>query len=126
MTALAFRTAVEAGDVDGAVACLAPDVVFHSPVAFKPFEGRKAVEGVLRLVAETFEDFRYELELSGDRSAGLIFRARVGEREVHGLDLVRLDEGGLIDEFTVMLRPLSAAIAMAEAMGPKVIAAGLK
>ena len=39
----AFRTAVEAGDLDGMVDALADDVVFHSPITFKPFEGRESV-----------------------------------------------------------------------------------
>ena len=38
-----FRAAIERGDLDGMVATLADDVVLHSPVSFKPFEGRAAV-----------------------------------------------------------------------------------
>ena len=37
---VAFKEAVEARDWDRAIDCLAPDVVFNSPVAFKPFEGK--------------------------------------------------------------------------------------
>jgi SnoaL-like domain len=121
-----FRSAVEAADIDRALATLADDVVFHSPVAFKPFEGREAVSGVLRLVLQTFEDFRYEGEVADETTTMLIFRTRVGDKEIQGLDLLHHDADGLIDEFTVMVRPLSGAIALAEAMGPKVMAAGLK
>jgi hypothetical protein len=122
----AFRAAVEAHDLDALIACLAEDVVFNSPVAFRPFEGRPAVGQVLGFAATTFEDFTYLDEIAdGDRVA-LIFRARVGEKEVEGLDLLHLDGDGLIDELTVMVRPLSGAIALAEAMGPKVVGAGLK
>lgn len=121
-----FRSAVEAGDIESAVGCLADGVVFHSPVAFRPFEGSDAVGQVLRLVAATFEDFRYEDEITNGPTTALIFRARIGEREIHGLDLVHSDTDGRIDQFTVMVRPLSAAIALAEAVGPKILAAGLK
>jgi hypothetical protein len=31
---------VEAGDLDGAIATLAADVVLHSPVALHPFQGK--------------------------------------------------------------------------------------
>ena len=121
-----FRLAVEAGDIAAATRCLAPGIVFNSPVAFKPFEGSETVGGVLALVFDTFEDFRYVEEIADGASTLLVFRARVGEREIHGIDLVHVDADGLIDELTVMVRPLSGAIALAEAMGPKVLAAGLK
>jgi hypothetical protein len=122
-----FRAAVEAGDVEAALATLAQDVVFHSPAVFHPYVGRDTVGALLRLVFETFEDFRYTDELQGaDGTHALIFRARVGEREIEGLDLLRGDADGLVEDFTVMVRPLSGLVALAQALGPKVEAAGLK
>ena len=44
----------------------------------------------------------------------------MGEKEVEGIDLLRFDGEGKIMDFTVLVRPLSATIALAEAMGPKV------
>ena len=44
-----------------------------------------------------------------------MFRARVGDRELEGCDFLHTDESGLIDEFCVMVRPLSGALALAEA-----------
>ncbi|HEV8153720.1 MAG TPA: nuclear transport factor 2 family protein, partial [Solirubrobacteraceae bacterium] len=92
----------------------------HSPVSFRPFVGRDAAAHVLGAVLETFEDFHYVDELEGDGTHALIFRARIGERQVHGLDHLELDGDGRIAVFTVMVRPLSAVAALAEAMGPKV------
>ena len=112
-----FRAAVESQDLEAGIACLAPDVVFHSPVTFKPYEGRDDVGGLLGIVFRTFEDFRYTDELEGEGVHALIFKARVGDKEVEGLDLLRTNEDGLIADFTVMVRPLSAAIALAEAVG---------
>jgi hypothetical protein len=102
------------------VDALAPDVVFNSPVAFRPFEGRDTVGQVLGAVMETFEDFRYTDELAGPTAHALVFAARVGEKQVQGIDLLRFDGEGRIRDFTVLVRPLSATIALAEAMGPKV------
>lgn len=123
-----FRAAVEAMDMDAALATLSPDVVFHSPAVFHEYRGIEAVGGLLRIVAETFEDFRYTDQLSGDDDApvhALIFRARVGDRELEGMDLVRVGADGLIEDFTVMIRPLSGLVALAQALGPKVEAAGI-
>jgi hypothetical protein len=114
-----FRAAVEARDLQAAVAALAPDVVLHSPVVFKPFEGRDAVGAVLRAVFEVFEDFRYTDELEGPDVHGLVFRTRVGDRDAEGIDLLRHDDQGLISDFTVMIRPLSAALALRDAMAVK-------
>jgi SnoaL-like domain len=115
-----FRDAVLAGDHPAMVGALAPGVVFNSPVAFLPFEGRDAVGQVLGAVMETFEDFRYTDELAGETAHALVFKARVGPKEVEGIDLLRFDDDGQIRDFTVLVRPLSATIALAEAMGPKV------
>jgi hypothetical protein len=114
------RTAIEARDLDALSALLAEDVVFNSPVAFQPFTGRATVTEVLRNVMEVFSDFHYVDELAGDGTHALIFSAGVGGRTVLGLDHLRFDSEGLVSEFTVMVRPLSGVIALAEAMGPRV------
>jgi hypothetical protein len=115
-----FRAAALAGDHAAMVATLAPDVKFHSPVAFRPFDGRESTAGVLAAIMSVFEDFEYTDELSSGDTVALIFRARVGDRSVQGIDYLRMDEDGLIQEFTVMLRPLSAIMAVGERMAPKV------
>lgn len=99
------------------VACLADDVVLHSPVTFKPFEGKDAVRLLFGVLLEVFEDFKYTDELDGDVTHALIFEARVGDRQVQGLDLMRHGSDGLVEDFTVMVRPLSAALALRDAVG---------
>ena len=122
----AFRTAVESGDFDAAVALLADDVVFRSPAVFKPYEGKEAVATILRAISTVLEDFRYTDELTGDGAHALIFEARVGDRELQGMDLIRGDAEGRIAELTVMLRPASGLMAAAQQMGPKLEAAGVR
>jgi SnoaL-like domain len=121
-----FRQAVEARDLDAMRGLLADRVVFNSPVAHQPLEGREFVAQVLAFAAATFEDFRYVDEVADGASVALIFRARVGDRELQGLDLVHTDADGLVDELTVMVRPMSGLVALAEAMGAKIAAAELK
>lgn len=115
-----FRTAVEAGHVDGMVELLAPTVVFNSPVTFHPFRGSETVALVLKAVLEVFEDFRYIDLMEGEEMAALVFEARVGDRDVTGIDLFRPTSDGRIAELTVLVRPLSGLVALAEAMGPRV------
>jgi hypothetical protein len=113
-----FRAAVEAQDHEAIAALMAEDVVFRSPVVFKPYQGRDQLAMLLLAVSRVFEDFHYEREIGAQdgRDHALVFRARIGEREVQGCDFLHTDQEGLIDEFTVMVRPLSAALALAEAM----------
>lgn len=115
----AFREAVEKLDLDAAEALLAPDVVFTSPVVFKPYAGKAITAAILRAVSGVFQDFRYVREINdgNGRDHALVFTARVGDREISGCDFIHVDEDGLIDEFTVMVRPLSGAQALAAAMG---------
>lgn len=113
-----FRNAVESTDRDAMVAALAPDVVLNSPVKHRPFEGREAVAVLFGALLETFEDFRYTDELDNpDGTRALIFRARVGDRELEGIDILRFDDDGLVSDLTVMVRPLTGAIALAEEVG---------
>jgi SnoaL-like domain len=116
----AFRKAVEAHDLDAMAATLAPGVQFHSPVAFRPFDGRESTIGVLTAITSVFEDFEYTDELESGDTTALMFRARVGDKSVQGIDYLRHGKDGLIEEFTVMLRPLSAIMAVAERMAPQV------
>jgi hypothetical protein len=102
-----FRAAVERWDIEAISGLLAEDVVFHSPVTFHPYVGR-------------------EDELTVDGAEALVFRANVGDRELEGIDLLRFNEGGLIEDFTVFVRPLSGLVPFAQAMGEKVTAAGLE
>lgn len=113
-----FRAAVEARDFDALRALLAEDVVFRSPVAFSPYEGRDLVAAILVAVAGVFEDFRYESEIGADDANEhvLVFRAEVNAREVHGADFLKTNPDGSVAELTVMVRPLSAANALAQRM----------
>jgi hypothetical protein len=117
-----FRSALETGEVDSVLELVSPDVVFNSPVVFRPYRGREALDVILRAVTRVVQDFRFEREIGAEGASdqALMFRARVGDRELHGCDFLHIGADGLIDEFTVMVRPLSAALAFAEAMKAEV------
>jgi limonene-1,2-epoxide hydrolase len=113
-----FRRAIETRDLDAAVALLREDVVFRSPVVFSPYHGREALRVILEAVMAVFEDFHYVREIGADdaRDHALVFEARVGDKQIEGCDFIQLDEDGAIRSFTVMVRPMSGAVALAEAM----------
>ena len=116
---------IAARDLSALAALLHPDAVFRSPVAHKPYPGAAAVALIMSNVIEVFEDFSYERQFASadGRSIVLEFRARVGERALKGVDLIRFDEQGRIVDFEVMVRPASALAALGEAMGKRLSAA---
>lgn len=117
-----FRRAAETKDLELMREALAEDVVLHSPVLFRGFEGRDVVLAVLSHVIAVFEDFAYLDELAeGDRVV-LRFRARVGDRELEGIDYLELDGDGRVTELTVFMRPFSALTAFNERMSERLAA----
>jgi hypothetical protein len=118
----AFRRAAEAKDFAAAGELFAEDVVFRSPVVFRPYEGKEALLVILAAVVRVFEDFRYTDQVETGDTAVLKFEARVGDREVQGVDILRF-AGERIAELTVMVRPMSGMHALAEAMQQQLEAA---
>jgi hypothetical protein len=111
-----FRRAAEAKDLDLLVETLREDVELHSPVLFRGFEGREIVSQVLTHVAATLEDLTYTDELAEGDTVALRFKARVGDRELEGIDFLELDEDGRVAVLTVFMRPMSALTAFNERM----------
>jgi hypothetical protein len=113
-----FRAAVEARDHEAVEALLAADVAFTSPVAFKPYRGKALTAAILRGVLRVFEDFTYVREIANPdgRDLAFVFTATVRGKQITGCDFLHLDDEGKIDDFMVMVRPLSGAQALAEAM----------
>jgi hypothetical protein len=119
-----FRRAAEAKDFSAIDDLFAEDVVFRSPVVFKPYEGRDAVAMLLGAVVQVFEDFRYTDQVETGDAAALAFSARVGDRELDGIDFLHFDSDGRVDRMAVYVRPMSGVNALAEAMQKKLAEAG--
>ena len=104
------------------------DAVLHSPVTFKPFEGRAAIRQLFAILLEVFQDFHYtdQLDSEDGRTEALIFRARVRDLDAEGLDLIRFDESNRIEDFTVMVRPRSALEALLGEVASRLASADAK
>lgn len=119
-----FRRAVEAGDLADMTAAFADDAVLHSPITHQPFEGRALIRVLLGVLMEVFRDFRYTDELeAGDGTRALIFRARVADRDIEGVDILRFDADGRVRDLTVMVRPRSGMEALLKEVAPRLAAA---
>ena len=108
-------------DFSGLPSIVAEKALFRSPVAFPPYPTRDVVCLVLRTAASVFEDFAYHREfVSGTDNVVLEFSARVGDKQLKGVDIIRFNEAGEIIEFEVMVRPANALAVLGEAMGARI------
>ena len=97
---------------------LATDCVFYSPVVHSPQLGKDITLLYLSAAAQVFkEKFRYTKEIMVDRQAVLEFECEIDGILVNGVDLISLNEEGLIAEFKVMVRPLKAINILHKKMG---------
>lgn len=98
---------------------LAEDVVFYSPVLWKPWHGRPAAWLILTAVAEILQDFQYHRELVEGGNWALEFSARVGDLSLKGIDLIHLNEDDQIANFEVFIRPANALQALSTEMAKR-------
>ena len=113
----AWHRMVEANDLSGVAALCTPKAVFRSPVAFTPYEGAPLVAQFLQQAVQVFADFRYDRTFyAGDHSVVLEFSARVGDKMLKGIDMIRFDAEGRMCEFEVMVRPASGLQALGAEM----------
>ncbi|MFK7896009.1 MAG: nuclear transport factor 2 family protein [Myxococcota bacterium] len=118
-------------------AMLADNVVFHSPVVHTPQEGKALTKLYLMAafnvmpgdaaasapndapasLSKPGSKFRYVREVVGDRDAILEFVTEIDGITVNGVDMIRWNEAGLIEDFKVMIRPLKAIQTIHAQMG---------
>ena len=116
-----WHAMVAAGDLQDLPSIVHPDAVFRSPMAIHPYQPAAALILALSTVINVFQDFTYHRQLASEDglNAVLEFSARVGDKQLKGIDLVRFDEDGKIVEFEVMVRPLSGLQALGTEMGAR-------
>ena len=100
---------------------LSDSIVFRSPVAHTPYPGRAAIKLVLKTVNRVFKNFTYHRTFATADGLGVVleFSAEVDGKALKGIDMLRFDQAGKIEEFEVMVRPMSGLQALGAAMGAK-------
>ncbi|WP_459661411.1 nuclear transport factor 2 family protein [Acinetobacter calcoaceticus] len=113
---------IQAGNLSDLNDLLADEVVFRSPVAHKPYEGRQVVFFILSNVIQVFQDFTYHREFYTEDGENVVleFSANVSGKSLKGIDMIRFNEQGKIIDFEVMIRPMSGLAALAEQMGIRI------
>lgn len=114
-----YREAVEAADIEGLLATLAPDVVLHSPITMRTqFRGHDEMRGLMRAVFASIEDISYFEDVRDATTRALFYRAHVGRQDVEEATLLRLDGDALITEIRLWFRPLPGLATVMGKLGP--------
>ncbi|MEM8976594.1 MAG: nuclear transport factor 2 family protein [Pseudomonadota bacterium] len=113
---------VKTGDEDQIRTLLAEHVEFLPPTYYKTWVGREPVAALLAHVAQVFSEFTYRRVMGDGSDWALEFECKVGDLDAVGVDLITLDESGLISRFEVVMRPYKSIGALREAMGSRVMA----
>jgi hypothetical protein len=109
-------------DLDELHTIVHPDAIFRSPMSASPYASAPALTLALSTVIKVFENFAYHRQLVSDDGLNVVleFSANVGDKKLKGIDLIRFNENGQIEEFEVMVRPMSGLQARGGEMGKRV------
>ncbi len=110
-------------DMQALSEALADDVLFRSPVLWKPKEGKAAAILHMSSAVRVLEDFAYHRQFVGDNAVVLEFSAHVGSLSVKGVDLIQFNDAGQISDFEVMVRPSNGLQALGAAMAQQLASA---
>ncbi|THH36653.1 nuclear transport factor 2 family protein [Aliishimia ponticola] len=116
-----MQEVVAKGNEDDILTLLAEDVAFMPPTYWKTWTGREPVAAVLGHVGRVFSDFRYRRIMGADKDWALEFQCKVGDYDAVGVDLITLNDDGLIQTFEVVMRPYKSVGALREAMNAAVM-----
>jgi hypothetical protein len=106
----AWHELIASADPAGLDQLLDDDVVFHSPVLYKPQQGKALTSMYLHAAFQVLinSSFHYVREVIGQNDAVLEFVVMIDDIEINGVDMISWDETGCITDFKVMLRPMKA------------------
>lgn len=101
---------VRGRDLESLTSLLAADACFHSPIVHRPQAGRAVTAMYLSAACQVLlnDSFRYVREVVSGHHAVLEFVVEIDGVEINGVDMIRWNEDGRIDDFKVMIRPLKA------------------
>ncbi|TMV10490.1 nuclear transport factor 2 family protein [Arenibacterium halophilum] len=115
-----MQEVVASGDDSRIADLLAENVKFMPPTYYATWTGRAPVAAVLGHVGQVFSDFSYRRVMGEGKDWALEFQCKIGDLDAVGVDLITLDDDGLIETFEVAMRPLKSVAALREAMNARV------
>ena len=106
----AFTEAMTRKDLESMLTHMTDDVVLRTPLAAEPLKGKAALRTVVGALLAVVDKFHFREIMHGPEHVSSFFNVTVGPNELDGMDYWRLNDAGLIEEMTVLWRPLPAAV----------------
>jgi limonene-1,2-epoxide hydrolase len=103
-----FTAAMQDKNLEAMLTHMAEDIVLNTPLAAEPVKGKAAVRQVVGALLGVVDSFDFREIMQGPQHISSFFELRVGKLRLDGMDLWRVNEAGLIQEMTVLWRPLPA------------------
>jgi hypothetical protein len=108
----AFTAALQRKDLDAMLSHMSDDVRLLTPLVFEPFQGKASIRPVVEALLSVVDSFEFLELMEGPQHVSEFFKVTIGSLTLDGMDYWRLNEEGLIQEMTVLWRPLPAIVAV--------------
>lgn len=108
----AFTAAMARKDLETMLSHMTDDIILKTPLVAEPFKGKAAIRPVVEALLGVVDKFDFREIMQGPEHASAFFGITVGANELDGVDYWRLNDAGLIQEMTVLWRPLPAVTAV--------------
>lgn len=99
-------------DLEAMLPHMAEDMILQTPLVAEPFKGKAAIRPVVVALMGVVDKFHFREIMQGPQHVSVSFGLTVGSAELDGMDYIRLNEAGLVQEMTVLWRPLPAVVAV--------------
>ena len=111
-----FLIAIKSHKVDELMSILDENVVFKPPTYWKEWQGQEVVARILTHVGSVFKNLEYKRVLYNRSDFFLEFSCNIGQLDATGVDMITLNERGLIKNFEVVMRPYKSVEELRKAM----------
>jgi hypothetical protein len=108
---MAFTAAMQQKNPDAMLSHMVDDVVLSTPLTAEPVKGKAAIRDIVGPLLDVVNAFDFREIMQGPEHVSSFFKVTVGTIQLDGMDYWLLDRAGLIQEMTVLWRPLPAALA---------------
>lgn len=98
---------------------LAEDISMGAPPYWTQIQGRHLVHHLLGLIINTIEDFTYHREWKDGNELALEFTGHIGKLQLQGIDLITLNDSGVIQNLDVLMRPENAISKLRGTIAPQ-------
>ena len=119
---LRYSDALERWDTDALVAALTNDVVIYVAVHDQPMQGADVARFLFGVLREELGPLKITDEIIENDRAVVLFETSVQGLDAQGLNVIRLNESGLICELTVFFRPLATLARISDIVGARMAA----